>query len=442
MKLETRELELKNGIRVYHVLKKDLPVFQMNFVIRCGAAYDPEDLYGLASITMDLLESGPEGLDEIEVSKIFENEGAIFSTNTLYSYSSLTLKALSTDLDRVLSLFSDILKSPAMRENDLNRERELTINGFLMDFSEPAKVAEYVFQEKLYERHPISHDVDGTIGSLKKITIEDVKNFYSRCFAPENSFIITVSDLEDVSFLDRYFGDWEKKNFDKGDIPPFSHDDRTKVVLVNMPVTQSVIRMGYVGVRRTSPDFNALRVANYVLGGSGFSSRLVEEVRTKRGFSYSVHSLIDPGYPFENVIIPGRFSISLETGVERTNDAIDTVFQVLEKFIEGGITEKELQDAQQYHVGSLPRKLETYSSVAATRLYSVLFGLEANYFLHDIEEIKSIPLTKVNEVIKKFFKLKGFTVVIVTDLSRFQLKTRYLADAEVEVYPYEKLIEQ
>ncbi len=442
MKLDTREYVLKNGIKVFHVLKKDLPVFLMNYVVRCGAGHDPDELYGLASITTDLLESGTGNLNEVDVSKAFESEGAIFTTNTLYSYSSITFKALSKDLQKALKLLSNIITSPAMREEDFLRERELTINGFLMDFSEPSKVAEYVFQEKLYMDHPLGHDVDGSIKSLGKITISDVRDFYRKCFSPGNSFIVSVSDIEDVSFLDEFVGNWEKETSEKVVIPPFSPDEKTRVILVNMPVNQSVIRMGYVGVERTSPDFNALRIANYVLGGSGFSSRLVEEVRTKRGFSYSVHSLIDPGFPFENRIIPGRFFIAFETGVERTNEAIDTVFHVLEKFVSEGISERELQEARQYHEGSLPRKLETYSSVAATRLYSVLFGLDPNYFIHDLDEIRNISLERVNDVIKKFFKLRGFTVVIVTDLSKFQLKSPYLMDGEVEIYPYESLLER
>jgi len=440
MKLNAEEYRLKNGLKVYAVRKENLPIFQMNFVVRCGAARDPEDLKGLASLTFDLIESGPKDMNEIEVASAFEREGVVFSTNTAYSYSSIAFKSLSSDFENALKIFKKVIFEPAFRLEDVEREKELTVNSFMIDFSEPAKVAEYVFQEKLYEGHPVGHDVDGSIESVRKIKRDDVIEFYSRCFHVENSFIVVVSDLDDLDFLNKYFGSWETSGWKEENIPGFNREQKMRVVLVNMPVTQSVIRMGFVGVDRKSPDFNALRVADYILGGSGFSSRLVEEVRTKRGYSYAVHSLIDPGFPFKNTVVPGRFSINLETSVEKTNEAIDTVMKVIEKFVEDGITEKELKEAKQYYEGSLPRKLETYSSISATRLYSVLFSLDVNYFLKDLEEIKNLTVQDVNRVIRQFFSLEKFTTIIVTDLSKFKLKSEFFRGVELEEYPYENLL--
>ena len=440
MKLNSKEFTLKTGLKVYAVRKENLPIFQMNFIVRCGAAHDPESLHGLASLTFDLIESGPEDMNEIEVASTFEREGVVFSTNTAFSYSSMAFKSLSSGFENALRIFKKVIFEPAFRSEDVDREKELTVNAFMIDFSEPSKVAEYVFQEKLYEGHPVGHDVDGSIKSVRKIHRDDVVEFYNNCFRVENSFIVVVSDLEDLSFLDDYFGSWNASGLKDRVVPEFDREQKMRVILVNMPVSQSVIRMGFVGVNRKSPDFNALRVADYILGGSGFSSRLVEEVRTKRGYSYDVHSLIDPGFPFKNTIVPGRFSINLETSVEKTNQAIDTVMEVVKKFVEDGITEKELKEAKQYYEGSLPRKLETYSSISAARLYSVLFDMNVNYFLNDLEEIKNLTVQDVNRVISEFFSPEKFTTIIVTDLTKFKLTSEFFKGVELEEYPYENLL--
>ncbi len=440
MKLNAKEFTLKNGLKVYAVKKENFPIFQLNFIFRCGAAHDPDMLHGLASLTFDLIESGPEDMNEIEVASAFEREGVVFSTNTAYSYSSIAFKSLSSDFENALKIFKKVLFEPAFRLEDVEREKELTVNSFMIDFSEPAKVAEYVFQEKLYEGHPVGHDIDGSIESVRKISRDDVVDFYNNCFRVENSFIVVVSDLENLDFLEDYFGSWNALGLKDKVVPEFQREQKMRVILVNMPVTQSVIRMGFVGVNRKSPDFNALRVADYILGGSGFSSRLVEEVRTKHGYSYAVHSLIDPGFPFRNTIVPGRFSINLETSVEKTNQAIDTIMKVVQNFVEDGITEKELKEAKQYYEGSLPRKLETYSSISATRLYSVLFDMDVNYFLNDLEEIKNLSVEDVNRVIRGFFTLEKFTTIIVTDLSKFKLTSEFFKGVELEEYPYENLL--
>ena len=439
MRLDTYEITLNNGLKVYGVRKKDLPILQMNFVTRCGAAYDPPELLGLASITTDLLEDGPPGMNEIEVAKALEMEGALVSTNTSYSYSSVSFKSLSADPDQALEILKRLLFEPALRPSDLEREKILTINGFLMDFSEPAKVAEYVFHQKLFNGHPVGHDVDGKIETVKKIGPRDVRKFYKNCYTTDNSFLVVVSDFDEVDFLNKFFGEWKTKRAKKEEIPPFTPREGSQVTLVDMPVSQSVIRMGYVGVDRKSPDFNALRVANYILGEAGFSSRLLVEVRSKSGFSYSINALIDPGYPFENVFIPGRFSINFETSVETTNAAIDRTMEVLEEFISNGITEKELKEAKQYYEGSLPRKLLSYTSVLATRLHSVLFGLDPNYFLKDLEEIKNLTVEDVNRVIREFYNLDRMNLLIVTDLSKFKLESSYFKGVPQEILPVSEL---
>jgi zinc protease len=338
--------------------------------------------------------------------------GASLSSSSGRDYATLTLRVLKKDLDKGLDLFMDVLTQPTFAEEEIKREVEKTLAAIQSEEDQPDVVAEKAFQNALFTISPYGHPVEGTKDSISKLTREGVVRFYRSYYHPNNGILTIAGDITDeemkMSLLPR-LAKWPT-----GEISnlPFAttFEKEQKAVKINRPITQANVILGHIGVSRENPDFYALTVMNYILGSGGFSSRLVEAIRNRRGLAYSVASFFDPGK------YPGSFQIVLQTKNSSANEAISLSLQQMERIREELVSEKELEGAKKYLIGSFPMRLDTQAKLTNFLTQVQYYGLGLDYPEKYPSLIRSVTREEVLRVAKEYLHPKNYILVIVANL--------------------------
>ncbi len=420
-KLEKAEKTLGNGLRVVAVKKDKLPIFQVSVRLFAGSALDPKGKEGLASLTQSMLEAGAGQRTRDQISETIEGMGAQLRLSTGRTRVYVSARCLTQDAESLLAVLSDILTKPAFPEGEFAKEKERQISGILSARSNPNTVVGWTFYELLFGDHPIAHPPEGYPESVKEITLKDVKEFYENWYYPKNALVVVVSDLEPESALalvEKFLGSWEAKGKPLPKLPPLPEVKGVRAKVVQMPeVNQAYILLGHpVPFHRGSPDYTPARVANYILGGSGFSSRIVKEVRVKHGYAYSTYSYFMGGFPWDGEPLPGYLQSGVETKLATGNDAIRLIRQLMREAKEKGFTQEELEAAKSYYRGSIARSAETYSQLADMLLTQIDYGLPEFFWIKEIERIQNLSLEEVNEA-AKFYQPDHLVIAVVADAS-------------------------
>jgi zinc protease len=319
---------------------------------------------------------------------------------------------LKKDLDKGLDLFMEVLTQPIFPEEEFKREVEKTLAAIQSGEDQPEEVAEKAFLKTLFLNSPYGHPVEGTKESVPKLTREGIVRFYRSYYHPNNAILTVIGDMTNEELKGKLIPRLEK--WPVGEIPklPFisKFEKEQKTVKVNRPITQANILLGHAGVSRENPDFYAITVMNYILGGGGFASRLMAEIRNKRGLAYSVASFFDPGK------YPGSFQIVLQTKNPSARDAISLSLQQMERIKKELVSEKELEGARKYLIGSFPMRLDTQGKLANFLTQVEYYGLGLDYPEKYPSLIQSITREEVLRVARKYLHPKRYVLVIVANL--------------------------
>ncbi|MEO0287414.1 MAG: pitrilysin family protein [candidate division WOR-3 bacterium] len=420
---------LKNGLKVLAYEKTKLPMVVCIYSFKIGSIHDPKGKEGLVNLLVSMLEKGTEKRTYTQIGEEFAILGTRFSYDVSRTFSTLGITTLSENLEKSLEILSDIIYNPTFPKEEFEKEKERLINEIISNKSEPDYVSEILFTKYICKDHPLGHLPEGDENSLKNINLEDIKEFYKKYFVPENAICVIVgpqSPDELIDFVKKYF-EKEKKgeNLPWFRLPPPISGINVKIFHMN--INQSYITMGHFGPLRKSPDFNAARVMNYIFGGGGFSSRLFEEIRNKRGYAYSVGSgflIIDP--------YPSLYTFGLQTKIENTNDAIRVIFEEINK-IKREIKDKEIEDTKSYFKGYLPRITETYYQIATNLLTQELYELPEFFWEKEIKEIENLKKDEIIEAARKYLDPQNILIIIVTDTSKYKWKVEGIENVNVEI---------
>ena len=411
---------LDNGLIVGVAQRKTLPIFQVYIAIKAGAIYDPQGKEGTANLVARMLDKGSEGLSAREIAERIEGVGGSLSISAHSYTTTISLRTLTDVMDMGLQVLQKVLLNPTFPEEFLEKEKQRVISGIEEDKSDPNSVLENTFRKEVYGDHPLGRPVEGTEETIKEITQEDLINFYSKYYAPNNAVCAVVTDLppeEALTKIKDVLNGWEKKEVNFPEIPEPEPIRGKRVIFVNMDVNQAFLEMGNIAIKRSNPDYAALRAFNYILGGGGFVSRLVKEVRNKAGYAYDVHSYFEPGLYF-----PGPFVVGTETKIETANDAIKRILEVLKQTVNEGVTEDELKDTKAFYLGAIPRQTETYGQVAYALVHKVLFDLPDFYWLKDVEKIQKLTLEEANRAGRKYIDPENWVMVVVANVDSLKLE--------------------
>ncbi len=403
---------LPTGLVLLASEEHSLPFVTFQLLIDSGAWRDPSGEEGLAHLTARGLLLGTSKRAVNAINEELDFMGASLSSSSGRDYSTLNLKVLKKDLDKGLDLFMEVLTQPTFPEEEIRRETEKTLAAIQSEEDRPEEVAEKEFQKTLFLNSPYGHPVEGTKGSVSRLTREGVVGFYRSYYHPNSAILIVVGDITDDEMKTKLIPLLEKWSMAETPKLPFitQFAKKQKTVKIDRPITQANIILGHAGVSRENPDFYAITVMNYILGGGGFASRLMEEIRNKRGLAYSVASFFDPGK------YPGSFQIVLQTKNASAREAISLSLQQMERIQKELVSEKELEAAKKYLIGSFPMRLDTQGKLANFLTQVEYYGLGLDYPEKYPSLIRSITREEVLRVAKEYLHPKNIIQVIVANL--------------------------
>ena len=350
-----QRMVLPNKIVLLISEEHSLPFVTLQLLVDSGSRKDPSGKEGLARLTAKGLLLGTPKRTVVAINEELDFMGASLDTSCGRDYATVNLRVLKKDLDKGLDLFLESLTQPTFPETEVHREVEKTLAAIQAAEDQPEEVAEKEFEKNLFLSSPYGHPVEGTKESVPRITRDSIVQFYRYFYHPNNSILVVAGDItpEEVKakLLPRL------TQWPTGNVPatPFKEEfaKGPKTVKIDRAITQANIILGHRGVSRENRDFYALTVMNYILGGGGFSSRLMEQIRNKRGLAYSVASFFDPHK------YPGSFQVVLQTKNESAREAINLSLQQMERIRKEMVSEKELEGAKKYLIGSFPMRLDT-----------------------------------------------------------------------------------
>jgi len=406
---------LPNGMRVWTVEHRGLPVISALLLLPTGAADDPADRPGLAAITGDLLDEGCGDLGALELHEALGRMGTSLDTEVGSDATLLGLTMLERFAERGLALLSDLAIRPRMEPREFDRVRELRLNRLTQLRDVPSAVAERVFVQRLYGSHPYGHLSIGTETSLSALTVDEVKAFHDTRYDPSFATLILVGDGSHdrlASLGERAFAHWpasaQRLPADRSTPAPPPPADR--LVMVHRPgAAQSEIRIGHVSVSRATPDYHALVTLNMILGGQ-FVSRINMNLREKKGYTYGARTSFD--------LRRGAGPFVLQAGVqlEATADAVKEAIGELEA-IRGDrpVTGEELLLGRAALTRGYPRNFETGEQIARGAAQLALYDLPDDYFSSFVPTVLSLTEADLTRAAATYIHPERLLTVIVGD---------------------------
>jgi zinc protease len=419
-----RKTVLDNRLTVLHSEDHSLPFVTVQLLIKGGSRRDPAGKEGLANLTAESLLLGTAHHSASEINEEMDFMGAYLSSSSGRDYSTLGLRALKKDLDKALGIFMEVLTQPAFPDEEITREKEKTIAAIQAEEDEPGEVAEKAFQKALFVSGPYGHPAIGTKESVQKITGKDIEGFYKTLYHPNNFVLAVAGDLSQDELRKKLYPLLEKMPVVEISPSPFQSDfaKGPETIKINRDIAQANIILGNAGISRDNPDFYAVYVMNYILGGGGFASRLLEEIRNKARLAYSVESFFDTGKH------PGSFQVVLQTKNSSAREAISLALRQMELITKKPVSDKELEGAKKYFIGSFPLRIDTQSKIANFLVQIEYYGLGIDYPEIYASLIQSVTKEDVLRVAKKYLHPENRVLVIVANLKEAGMGTTVQPD--------------
>jgi zinc protease len=399
----------ESGAKVLFVEDHNIPMLDVSVNFAAGSSFDAVDKAGVASLTRRMLALGVSGMSEDDIASGMADVGAVLGGDFSQDMAGISVRTLSrTEVrDQALDIMARVLQTPVFPEDVLAREKTRTIAALKDAETKPESIANRAFRKAIYGNHP--YGMMSEVETVKKITVKDIQDFYRTHY---NSGKAVVAIMGDVSRrLAEKIAENLTAKLPVSDaihaLPEVAMQIAPSEQRIEHPATQSHILMGAPGMSRTDADYMVLYVGNYILGGGGFVSRLMEEVREKRGLAYSVYSYFMP------LKQPGLFQIGLQTKKDQANEALLLVRKTLSKFIEQGPTEKELQAAKDNIMGGFPLRINSNRKIIGYLGVIGFYDLPLTYLDDFTDRVEKVSVEQVQDAFLRRINPQAMATVIV-----------------------------
>ncbi len=420
---------LANGLRVVIVQQHEQPSVTLRMVIRAGAAYDPKDKAGVASLVASLLDQGTttKTAQQIQDTIDFIGGGIGAGAGTDLSYVNVIVMKDSFDLG--VNLMSDVVRHPAFANEELSRQREQILSGLKVSYDDPDYVANAVIDRLIYGFHPYGRPSSGTPESVSSITHDDLVAFHHAYFTPNNSIMAVVGDVEPTAALasvEKVLGDWAKQDVPSPTMADPPQPTRRALVIDRPNAVQTEIRVGQLAIPRNHPDYLALNVAVNILGGEG-GNRLQGVLRSDRGLTYGASADM---HTYKRA---GGIIADTDTRTETTAEALRVVVDEISRLQRERVGDQELANAQAYLSGNFPLTIETPDSIAMQVLNSLFYDLDLKELENYRERVNAITTDDIQRVAQQYLKPDRLSVVLVGDASKFVKQLKGVGFNQVEL---------
>ncbi|MAT64473.1 MAG: peptidase M16 [Gammaproteobacteria bacterium] len=399
-----------NGARVYFVPAPELPMVDVRMVFDAGSARD-EAHAGLARMTNALLDQGAGGMGADAIAERLEAVGARLDTGSRRDMAWVGLRSLSSEshLQPAVEVYRQVVAAPTFSERDFERERRRALVGLQQVQQQPGEVASRAFHAALYGEHPYATPSEGTVESVQALERDQLRAFHRRYYVARNAVIAIVGDL-DRARAERLAASVSRE-LPAGEpapaLPAVEPLTAAGLQRIDHPSSQSHILMGQPGMRRGDDDYFALYVGNYVLGGGGLVSRISEEVREKRGLSYSAYSYFMP------MAKRGPFVLGLQTRNEQADEALQVLRETLARFVAEGPTEAEMDAARKHITGGFPLRIDSNSEILEYIAMIGFYGLPLDYLQRFNDRVSAVTGADVRDAFQRRVQPERMVTVIV-----------------------------
>lgn len=406
---EIQHWETSNGARVYFVPSNEVPMLDLRIVFDAGSARDT--IGGTALMTNGILSEGAAGDTSQILAEKFEAVGAQFNNGALKDMAWLGMRSLREDryLRPALINLKNILSYPDFPGVAYKRELERLKISLQAGKQSPSNIASLTFYRELYGNHPYAKPSEGTEESLAKLSLQELKSFYKKYYVASNAVVAIVGQLtrpEAEKMVEELLA-----NLPRGEkasaLPEVAPLGQSKTIHIDFPSAQSTVMMGQVGLARGDKDYFSLYLANHAFGGSGFGSRLMHEVREKRGLAYSTYSYFSP------MRQAGPFQIGLQTRNDQVAEALNIVRRELVKYVEQGPQVDELKDSLKNISGGFPLRIDSNKKIAEYLSVIGFYGLPLNYLNTFVDNFNQLDKTSVDNALKRRIQTDKMLTVIV-----------------------------
>ena len=428
------EQTLPNGLRVIVIERRETPLIAAQLLIKNGSEVDPPESPGLADMTANLLTKGTQTRDATRIAQEIESLGGSLDSGARWDSSFATVGVMSSKIPQAMEILADVVRRPTFKSEEVERLRQQYLDNVTLALGDPGTIARFVAARVVFGDTPYGHPVGGTTESLTRITAADIAKLHSRFYRPDNGILVIGGDInakDGLALATKYFGDWQKP---ATALPPSSAAMESaaaaksgRVVVIDKPdAGQAAVYLARTGINRKDPDYFRGIVSNSVL--SGYSGRLNQEIRIKRGLSYGAGSSLDARRDV------GPFVASAQTKNESGAQVADLLLGEITRLSASPPADVELTPRKAVLVGGFSRNLETANGLVAQVASLALYGMGLDEINRYINNVQAISTADIQKFAGTRLDAKTSNIIIVGNAKAFlpELQKKY---PNVEVIP-------
>jgi zinc protease len=412
------EKTLKNGLRVIVVEREGVPLVTAQLLVKAGGETDPQQLSGLAQMTATLLTKGTATRSATEIAQAIEALGGTLNSGARWDASSVSTNIMSSRLGQAMEILADVVRHPAFKDEEIERLRKQTLDGLRVNLRDPGAIAGLVAARVIFGDAPYGHPLGGTPQTLPRIKREDIQRLHQSYYRPDNAVLViggTIKPAEAFNLAERVFDDWQKP---AGPLPvsntasAMQANASSRVIVIDKPdAGQAAVVLARTGIKRTDQEYFRGIVANSIL--SGYSGRLNQEIRIKRGLSYGAGSSLDVRRDV------GPFVASAQTKNESGAEVASLLMGELARLADGQLSDVEMTPRKAVLIGNFARNLETSGGLVGQIASLALYGLSLDEINNYIKNVQAITSSDVQQFAGGRLSSKGANLIIVGDASKF-----------------------
>ena len=413
------ERTLANGMRVIVIEKKDVPLITADVFIKNGGEIDPQNLAGLANLTAELLTEGTKTRTAPEIAEAIEALGGTIESAARWDASIVSVSVMASKIEPAMQILADVVRNPAFKEDEIERQRQQTLDQLRVALKQPGALARYVAARVIFGDTPYGHPLMGTVESLARIKRDDIIRLHQIFYRPDNAILVIGGEIKPeaaFALAEKLFGDWQKPNMQlpiSSKVTAAITSVRPRVIVIDKPdAGQAAVLLTRLGLERTDTDYFKGLVANSVLGG-GYSARLNQEIRIKRGLSYGAGSILETR---RNV---GPFMAVTQTKNESGAEVAGLLLSELTRLSSEAIPDAELVPRKAVLIGNFGRNLETNDGLATQIGTLALYGLSLDEIHHYINNVQKVSASDVQNFAGQRLSAKDASIIIVGNAKLF-----------------------
>ena len=419
---------VRNGMKIYVAPRAGLPLVSLHLIFPYGAEADPPGKAGMADLMAEMLTLGTGRHTAAQIASEVDGLGASLSAHAGWDATVLHLQGLKEDLERLLGLLREMIAEPSFPEEEFAQLQQRRVAALAQQKDESQIVAGERFEEILFRGTPYDHPVYGTLKTVPRISRDEVQEFHRRRSLPEGTFWVVAGNVDPEDCFRRLEANLSVLTPEPLPVVPVNPvpPRGIRVFIIDRPdLTQSQIRFGHLGISPSHPDFCAFEVMNYILGGGGFSSRLMQRIRVELGLTYGIRSSLDLRRQ------TGPFAVATFTPTATTFGCVEESLSILKSFQAQGASKDEKEEAGQFLRGSYPLKFETLSQVAQRILQAEIYGLGTDFLRDYPERIAAVGEADILHCAQRHLRPEDLVLVIVGRAEAFRREFERLGPVEV-----------